>query len=76
MDESSYTLMLRNLTNDYFHNHIGFDEYRSQRKLILDKVDKEVNGTSAAEDDQEDTSDINPLLMQTIGLFKNKDIEN
>ncbi len=76
MDEASYSLMLQNLSDDYYHNHIGFEEYRSQRKMILDKIDKELNGTQAAEDDQEDISDINPLLMQAISHFKNKDLDS
>ena len=76
MSEASYSLMLRNLSSDYYNNRIGFDEYRSQRKVILDKIDKELNGTQAAEDDQEDISDVNPLFMQTIGFLKNKDIDS
>ncbi len=73
MDEAYYSLMLQNLSSDYYHHHIGFEEYRSKRKIILDKIDKEVNGAQTAEDDQEDISDMNPLLMQTIGFFKNKE---
>lgn len=76
MSEASYSLMLRNLSSDYYHNHIAFDEYRSQRKIILDKIDKELNGTESAENEEEDISDINPLFMQTIGFFKNKDVDN
>ena len=76
MSEASYSLMLRNLSSDYYHNHIGFDEYRSQRKIILDKIDRELNGAQSADDEEEDVSDVNPLFMQTIGFFKNTDIDN
>lgn len=72
MSEASYSLMLRNLSSDYYHNHIGFDEYRSQRKIILDKIDRELNGTQSAGDEEDS---INPLFMQTIGFFKNTDID-
>ncbi len=71
MSEASYSLVLRNLCSDYYHNHIGIGEYRAQRKIILDKIDKELNGTEAAEDDE-----ATPIFMQTIGFFKNTDIES
>lgn len=69
MSEASYSLMLRNLSSDYYHNHICIGEYRAQRKIILDKIDKELNGTEAAEEDE-----VPPVFMQTIGFFKNTDI--
>jgi len=74
MSEASYSLMLRNLSSDYYHNHIGFGEYRAQRKIILDKIDKELNGTEAVDHDAED-NEVPPIFMQTIGFFKNTDIE-
>lgn len=73
MTDRSYSLLLRNLSNDYYHSYIGFDEYRAQRKIILDKLDQELNGADA--DRQSASSDDgNPLLMQTIGFFRNTDL--
>lgn len=74
MIETSYSLMLRNLANDYYQNKIKFDEYRSQRKLILDKIDLEFNGdrpkiTVTVNQDQQSE------FMQTIAFFQNSDVE-
>jgi len=76
MSEASYSLMLRNLSSDYYHNHIGFVEYRAQRKILLDKIYKEMNGTEAVDHDATKTSEVSPVFMQTIGFLKNKDIES
>jgi hypothetical protein len=74
MSEASYSLMLRNLSSDFYHNHIDFDEYRAQRKIILDKIDKELNGrqTSAPEGGDEQSS---PAFMQTISFYNNTEID-
>lgn len=74
MTETSYSLELRNLSNDYYHNHIGFDEYRIQRKLILDKIDEEMNGR-AVPDKPENDPERDSIFMQTIGFMKNADID-
>lgn len=75
MPEESYALMLRNLSNDYYHNHIGFAEYRAQRKLILEKVDEEMN-EKFTQTEQSNDAEVPASFMQTIGFFKNKDIDN
>lgn len=75
MSEASYSLMLRNLSSDYYNNHIDFDSYRNQRKIILDKIDKELNG-ARIEPSQENDDEVPDVLMQTIGFFKNTDVDN
>lgn len=75
MSEASYALMLRNLSHDYYHNHIDIAEYRSQRKIILDKIDKELNGAEAASTDSE-VDETTSIFMQTIGFSKNTDIKS
>lgn len=74
MIDTSYALELRNLSNDYYHNHIGFDEYRMQRRLILDKIDREMNGGTLPEKSREDAQQ-DSMFMQTIGFIKNGDID-
>lgn len=74
MSETSYSILLRNLSNDYYHNHIGFDDYRVQRKIILDKIDEDFNGQSVAEVVQQETEKTS-LFMQTISFFRNTDID-
>ena len=73
MSQESYSVLLRNLSNDYFHGRINFDEYRIQRKIILDKIDEDFNGIESGvnEDDQQDEASI---LMQTVKFFKGKDL--
>lgn len=74
MTESSYSQTLRNLSNDYYRNHIGFEEYRIQRKLILDKIDQEMNGKTVFDQAQDDPGK-DSIFMQTIGFMKNADID-
>lgn len=74
MTESSYSQELRNLSNDYYRNHIGFEEYRIQRKLILDKIDQEMNGNTVFDQVQDDPEK-DSIFMQTIGFMKNADID-
>ncbi len=66
--------MLRNLSKEYYQNHIGFDEYRARRKIILDKIDEEFNGGQSAimpEDDKDEAS----MIMKTVAFFKNTDVD-
>ncbi|NNE63784.1 MAG: hypothetical protein HKN34_06865 [Gammaproteobacteria bacterium] len=74
MSEASYSLMLRNLSNDFYHNHIDFDEYRAQRKIILDKIDKELNGRDAAESEGEDELS-SSAFMQTVSFYNSTEID-
>jgi hypothetical protein len=74
MSNPSYSTMLRKLSDDYFQNHIGFEEYRIQRKILLDKIDAEFNGdqTNVKTDDNQGK----PVdLMQTVAFYKNSDAE-
>lgn len=70
MSEENFSLMLRNLSDDYYNNRIAFEEYRSRRKIILDKIDEEYNGSEQIDDNTEELS----ILMQTIKFFKSSDI--
>ena len=41
--ETSYPKQLRKLSNDYYQKNIGIEEYRVQRKILLDKIDAQFN---------------------------------
>ncbi len=71
MSDLSYSAMLRDLSKNYYQNHIAFDDYRSQRKAILDKIDEEFNGRKQNET-QSDKND-ESIFMKTIAFFKNND---
>ncbi len=72
MSEANYSTMLRSLSKDYYQNHIGFEEYRLQRKIILDKIDEEFNGYKS-HDLQADEAEKLSLSMNTIAFFEGND---
>lgn len=74
MDDKSISAVLRDLSMDYYQNHIGFDDYRRQRKEILDNIDLQMNGIQKKDDEQEN-DDTNSLFMQTITFLQNQDNE-
>ena len=72
MSETSYSTMLRSLSKDYYQSHIGFEEYRLQRKIILDKIDEEFNGYKPP-DLQADEAEKLSLSMNTIAFLEGND---
>lgn len=77
MSEQSYSAKLRELSKNYYQSHLGYEEYRAQRKEVLDKIDEEFNGRKPVTTVNEEPSDTNnSMLMKTIAFFKNNDIEN
>ena len=74
MQEKSYSRLLRNLANDYYRNYISLDEYRAQRKKILDQIDLEINNRQA-ESEETGEQELNSILMGTIAFDTTKDLE-
>ncbi len=74
MSDASYSILLCNLSCDYYHNHIGFEEYRARRRIILDKVDQEMNGADPKDTSREDAG-LASAFMRTVGFHKNIDPE-
>jgi hypothetical protein len=74
MDDKSISEMLRDLSMDFYQNHIGFNDYRRQRKEILDNIDLQMNGIQK-KDDEQGEDDTNSLFMQTITFLQNQDDE-
>ena len=80
MTDISYSAKLRELSKDYYQNHIRFDEYRSQRKLIIDKIDEEfnarkVNDLDKMQEANEPSGEESSVFMKTIAFFKNNDVD-
>ncbi len=73
MSDISYSKALRNLSKDYYQNHLGFEDYRAQRKTVLDMIDEEFNGRKM-NDEEEAKIEGSSILMKTIAFFKNNDI--
>lgn len=74
MSQESYSVLLRNLSNDYFHGRINFDEYRVQRKIILDKIDEDFNGIESISDADKEEKEPS-IFMQTVKFFKSSDLK-
>lgn len=80
MSDISYSAKLRELSKDYYQNHIRFDEYRSQRKLIIDKIDEEFNARKTNDSEKQPETDESAdqessVFMKTIAFFKNNDVD-
>jgi len=82
MINNDYVIKIRELSSDYYQNHIDFDAYRAERKVLLDKIDEECNGRKPDEDTDESSADEVPatteessILMKTIAFFKNNETE-
>ena len=69
MNEASLSAQLRNLSRDYYQKRISFAEYRAQRKVLLDKIDEEVNGQYSTEA-QTGNPGVLSIFMRTIEFFK------
>lgn len=39
---------IRQICKAYYNHEITFEDYRSQRKVLLDKLEVQLNGSSAA----------------------------
>lgn len=39
-----YSQQLRQVVDDYYHNQMTLEEYRTQRNIILDSIENEVVG--------------------------------
>jgi len=75
MGDISYSAKLRDLSKDYYQNHIRFDEYRLQRKILIDKIDEEFNGRKIEDNAEQPTGDSSSVFMKTIAFFKNSDVD-
>ena len=73
MNDSNYSVILRNLSSDYYHGHTDFSAYRIQRKILLDKIDEELNGISIV-DSRHGENDNSEDFLKTIAYFQNTDI--
>jgi hypothetical protein len=79
VSDLSYSSLLRNLSADHYYRRITREEYRSQRRQILDRIDEEFNGRKplvADDEDQASEQADQSIFMKTIAFFKNKDLDD
>lgn len=43
--ETKYTLLIKNLFQEYYKRNISVEKYRSERKKIINDMDLEMNGS-------------------------------
>lgn len=74
MNLSEYSIRLRELSDDYANQRIMLDEYRLQRKAILDKIDEIVNGQTAVAEEQSEQDQgkekLTGILDKVIGVLR------
>lgn len=49
MNDFSYSILIRNLCDEYNEHNISLNEYLQQRKFLLNKIDQEFNGVNIEE---------------------------
>ena len=74
MNDDSFSTRLRNLSKDYYQNHISYREYRTVRKSILDQIDEEFNGRKIEPQQMQDSVEPS-MFMKTIAFFANTDLD-
>ena len=80
MSDLNYSASLRELALQYYNQMISEADYRTQRKIILDKIDEEYNGRKANNEPtvmelKHRQQDENDTFMQTIAFVRNRDLE-
>lgn len=70
---NQYGEQLENLAKNYYQHHITFEDYRAQRKLVLDEMDAEINGRQEIEAQPagcEETTQPLSLFRKAASIFK------
>lgn len=67
MSNSSYSEQLQGLSDDYYNCRIELAEYRAKRKILLDELDRELNGVIINEPESD------TLLGKMVGFIKHSD---
>ena len=77
MNDTNFSVALRNLADEYYSQEISMEEYRRQRTILLDKIDAEFNGRKIATltEEQNTTTDAS-FFMKTVAFFKNKNVDS
>jgi len=81
--DNSYSTKLRALSKDYSQKRLEISEYRSKRRVILNKIDKDLNGVKKEKivdidknkdalklKKQVNSFDEVSIIMKTIAFFK------
>lgn len=56
MTDTHYSATVKNLFQEFYKRNLTMGEYRAQRKLLIDQMDREFNGAKSMDDStQNDT---------------------
>jgi hypothetical protein len=77
MSDFNYSVVLRDLTEEYYSQRISKEEYRARRTQLLDKIDAEYNGRKSviSETDIKTMETDESFFMKTVAFFKNKNVD-
>ncbi|MDH5180997.1 MAG: hypothetical protein OEZ39_13050 [Gammaproteobacteria bacterium] len=67
MSNFSYAEQLQGLSDDYYNCRIELDEYRTRRKMLLDELDREINGVII---EAPESSSGERLLDRVVGFIR------
>lgn len=59
MVDTKYSTIVKNLFQEHYKRNLSMGEYRAQRKIIIDQMDEEYNGTSSLQKDDVTNTDRN-----------------
>lgn len=75
MTDNSFSSTLRQLSKDYYQQHLGFDDYRVQRRNLLEQIDEEFNGRKIKPAETQPDPEKSSLFLKTIAFFQNSDVQ-
>lgn len=50
MTDTHYSATVKNLFQEFYKRNLTMGEYRAQRKLLIDQMDREFNGAKSMDD--------------------------
>ena len=65
--------IMRTLSDDYYQGRLSFDEYRSQRSLLLALIDEDLNGIKVVEIIEENKVEVSESFMDKALSFLKTD---
>lgn len=74
MTDNSFSSRLRQLSKDYYQHHLGFDDYRAQRRNLLEQIDEEFNGRKIEPAETQPDLEKSSIFLKTIAFFQNSDV--
>jgi hypothetical protein len=77
MSDFNYSVVLRDLSEEYYSQRISKQEYRDRRTQLLNKIDAEYNGRKFEQPETDGDTRVmdDSFFMKTVAFFKNKNVD-